>query len=180
MYYNKINGNRIYLSPMNIDDIDKYLTWLSDENVARGINALSKMYNSENEREFILDTLKKGKYNFAIIKKEDNSLIGNCGIMDIDNIHNKATLGIFIGDEENRNKGYGTEVLKLLIDYGFNILNLNNIDLKVFSFNERAIACYKKCGLVEYGRRHESYYINNKYYDEIYMEILRNNYYKNK
>ncbi len=179
MYYNKIDGKNIYLSPMNLEDMDKYITWLSDPNVARGIGALSKVYNPENEKEFILDTLKNGKYNYAIIRKDDNTLIGNCGLMDRDNIHKKATLGIFIGDEENRNKGYGTETIKLLIDYGFNILNLNNIDLKVFSFNERAIACYKKCGLKEYGRRHESYYMNNKYYDEIFMEILRRDYYKN-
>ena len=52
------------------------------------------------------------------------------------------------------------------------------------SFNERAINCYKKVGFKEYGRRRESYFLNGKYYDHIYMDILARefdgNYIKNK
>lgn len=75
--------------------------------------------------------------------------------------------------EDNRNKGYGAEVLDLLLDYGFNYLNLNNIMLNVKSFNERAIACYKKVGFKEFGRRRESYFLNGKYYDDIQFELLK-------
>lgn len=74
---------------------------------------------------------------------------------------------------EARNKGYGTEAIQLILDYGFNYLNLNNIKLDVLSFNERAIACYKKCGFKEYGRRRKSEFINGKYYDRISMDILK-------
>ncbi|MNT19160.1 hypothetical protein D3C72_1544040 [compost metagenome] len=52
------------------------------------------------------------------------------------------------------------------------MLNLNNVNLDVLSFNERAIACYKKVGFIEYGRRHEAYFYNGVYYDIISMEIL--------
>ena len=74
--------------------------------------------------------------------------------------------------------GYGTEVLRLLLDYGFNQLRLHNICLKVFNFNERAINCYKDVGFVECGRRHECYYLDGKYYDVITMEILDKKYRK--
>ena len=77
-----------------------------------------------------------------------------------------------IGDEENRSKGYGTEAMKLLVDYGFNILGLHNIDLNVFEFNKQAIKAYEKVGFKEYGRRHESYFLDGKFYDEISMEII--------
>ena len=78
------------------------------------------------------------------MRLEDDKLIGNCSIHEIDQLRQCAEVGLFIGDEENRNKGYGKEVLNLLLNYGFDYLNLNNIMLKVFSFNERAINCYKK------------------------------------
>ena len=81
---------------------------------------------------------------------------------------------IFIGEEENRSKGYGTEALKLLLDYGFNYLNLHSIMLCVMSFNERAIACYKKVGFKEAGRLRENYFLNGKYHDVVYMDILEN------
>lgn len=179
MYFNKIDGDRIYLSPVNHEDAPIYCKWLNDPLVAQGIGGLTKVYSVLNEESFLENVEKSGDYIFAIILKDGNKLIGNCGIHNYNSVNRTATLGIFIGEEEYRSKGYGTEVIKLLIDYGFNILNLNNIDLKVFSFNERAIACYKKCGLKEYGRRHNACYMNNEYHDEVFMEILRENYYNN-
>ena len=92
--------------------------------------------------------------------------------MNVNLVSRKATLGIFIGDEENRSKGYGTEAMKLLVDYGFNILGLHNIDLNVFAFNKQAIRAYEKVGFKEYGRRHESYFLDGKFHDEISMEII--------
>ncbi len=107
------------------------------------------------------------------MRLEDDKLIGNCSIHEIDQLRQCAEVGLFIGDEENRNKGYGKEVLNLLLNYGFDYLNLNNIMLKVFSFNERAINCYKKVGFKEIGRRRQSYYLKGKFYDTVYMDILR-------
>ena len=82
------------------------------------------------------------------------------------------------------NFSFGTEVLRILLDYCFNYLNLNNVHLGVMAFNERAINCYKKVGFKEYGRRRECYFLNGKYYDHVYMDILARefdgNYIKNK
>lgn len=127
---------------------------------------------------------KNGDFNFAIVNIENDKLIGNCSLMNINYQNRIGTVGIFIGDENNRSNGYGTEALKLLLDYGFNYLNLNNIMLTVKSFNERAIKCYEKVGFKEFGRRRESYFLNGKYYDDIHMDILvsefKGNYIKNK
>ena len=126
----------------------------------------------EVEKEWLEDAAKKGDFLFGIVNLENDELIGNCGIHDINHQNRTATVGIFLGDEKNRSHGYGTETLKLLLDYGFRYLNLNNIMLNVFSFNERAIACYKKVGFKECGRRRQSYFLNGKYYDSIQMDIL--------
>ena len=99
-------------------------------------------------------------------------------------ISRTATLGIFIGEKEERSKGYGTEAIKLLLDFGFNYLNLHEIKLDVYEFNKRAIKCYEKIGFKEYGRRRKCKFINGKYYDSIEMDILaeefRESYIKNK
>ena len=50
--------------------------------------------------------------------------------------------------------------------------------LKVFSFNDHAINVYKKVGFNEFGRRKKSYYLKGKWYDDIYMEILREDFFK--
>ncbi|MGV9141846.1 MAG: GNAT family N-acetyltransferase, partial [Promethearchaeota archaeon] len=69
--------------------------------------------------------------------------------------------------------GFGTEASKLLVDYGFNTLNLHRIELDVFEFNKRAIKAYKKVGFIEEGRKRKSHFENGAYHDRIMMSILR-------
>lgn len=183
-YYKKLIGDRIYLSPINIEDAEKYAEWFCDFKMTDGLNKSANIMTVEYEREWIENTLKNNRLVFAIIRLEDDQIIGNCEIMNISHLHRIAEVGLFIGNEKNRSNGYGAEVLKILLDFGFNYLNLNNIMLNVKSFNERAIACYKKVGFKEYGRRHESFFLNGKYYDDVQMEILardfEGNYIRNK
>lgn len=177
MYFKKIEGNRVYLSPCNIEDAQKYSKWLNDRNITDNIGTTGKLNNILSEKEWLTKILEKGEYTFAIVLKDKDELIGNCGILGPNFINRTATLGIFIG-EEYWNKGYGSETLNMLLDFCFNIINLYNIDLHVYSFNERAISCYKKIGFKEYGRRHKCYYLNGEYHDVIYMEILKDDYKK--
>ena len=173
-YFKKIVGERVYLSPMNIEDVEKYVEWLSDFKVTDGTGKSGLLYTINTEKEYMEKmTKKENAANFAIVTLEDDKLIGNCGITNINIKDRIGVLGIFIGEEDKRGKGYGTEVINLLLDYAFNYLNLNNIMLIVKSFNDTAINCYKKVGFKEIGRRRQSYYLNGKYYDDIYMDILK-------
>lgn len=172
-YFKKLVGENIYLSPRSIEDTEKFTEWLNDFETSDYIGKSAITITIDAEKKYLEENIEKNS-SFSIIKQENNKLIGSCGIEDINEINRTGTVGIFIGDKEEREKGYGTEVIRLLLDYGFNYLNLHNIKLNVFSFNERAIACYKKCGFKECGRRRESYYLNGKYYDIISMDVLKN------
>lgn len=176
MYYKKLEGKRVYLSPMNAEDVEEYTKWMNDRKVTDNIHSTSKVITTMNEQEWVEDVMKRGGHTFSIVSKEDDRLIGNCGLMRTDYKDGVSTIGIFIGEEEFRNKGLGTEVISLLLDFGFNQLRLHNINLEVFDFNEQALNCYKKVGFKEYGRRHECYYLNGKWHDEILMEVLEDDY----
>jgi RimJ/RimL family protein N-acetyltransferase len=170
-YFKKLVGKRVYLSPMNVQDAETYVKWLNDFTITDGIGSSCVITSLESEKAWLIHN--SNQYQFAIVSLEDDKLIGNCGILGIEQLRQCAEVGLFIGDEENRNKGYGEEALNLLLDYGFDYLNLNNIMLKVFSFNERAIRCYKKVGFQEIGRRRQSYYLKGRFYDDVYMDILK-------
>ena len=171
-YFKKLVGERIYLSPMSIEDAEVFTKWLNDFNVTDYISTSARINTLEFEKEWLENTLKKQGPLFSIIKLDNDEMIGNIGLHEINNISRTAKLGIFIGEDENRSKGYGTEALKLLLDYGFNYLNLNNIMLTVYNFNGRAIRAYEKAGFKEFGRRRKSYFLNGKYYDKVYMDVL--------
>lgn len=173
-YIRKIEGERLYLSPMFLDDVELYTKWVNDFEVTRYLGLASKSFSLENERK-ALEHLATEGYNFAVVLKDEDRLIGNASIMDIQHLHQRAEIGLFIGEANDRGKGYGQEIIKLLLDYGFRYLNLNNIMLKVFSGNKTAINTYLKCGFREIGRRTRCYFVENKWHDEIFMEILKEN-----
>ena len=160
MYYKKLIGKNIYLAPKTIEDAEKYAEWLNDFRTTDYLGKSGKIMTLEKEREYLETHI-------------DDEVIGTVGIENIDHLNKRGTLGIFIGDVEEREKGYGTEAINLILDYGFNYLNLNNIKLDVVEFNERAIACYKKCGFKECGRRRKSEFVDGKYYDRLSMDILK-------
>ena len=172
-YFRKITGDKVYLSPISAEDAETYCSWLNDPLVSGNIDGAAKVYSLEAEREYIEKIKKENAHIYAIVLKETDTLIGNIGIEDIDATSRTATIGMFIGDEENRGKGYGSEALRLACRYAFDRLNMHSLHLWVFSFNERAMNVYKKVGFREVGRMRESYYLDGKYHDSILMDILR-------
>ena len=168
----EIIGEKVYLSKLNIEDAEKYVEWFCDFGMTDGIGKSDSIVTLLFEKRWIDKTLKNDELNLAIRDLKNDKLIGNCGFSEVNYKDKIANVGIYIGEEKNRNNGYGTEALRLLVSYGFNRLNFNNIMLTVKSFNKRAIACYKKVGFKEIGTRRECYFLNGKYYDDIYMDIL--------
>ena len=170
-YLKKLLGDRIYLSPRNVEDVEKFAEWINDFEVTDYIGMSGQIMSLEGERKYLLEN-SNPEAIFSIITINEDKLIGSVGLESIDYINRTATLGIFIGDKEYLSKGYGTEAIRLLLDYGFNYMNLHNIKLNLLSVNERALKCYKKCGFKETGRIRENRFINGKYYDTIAMDIL--------
>ena len=173
-YFKKLEGEKVYLSPINQDDYETYVKWLNNPNITQFLDCNDSLITLSNEKDILLK-IGNEEFCFAIIKKEDDTLLGNVGVTKIDYKNGKAELGIFIGDEENLSKGYGSEAIKLIINFAFNEIRLHSVMLTVFSNNPRAIKAYTKCGFKEFGRRHEAIYHNGEYLDLIYMEIINEN-----
>ena len=172
-HYKKIIGKSIYLSPFSEDDYISFTEWINDYETSKYLDQYSKIFTLEDEKDFVEKTRKDDKVYLSIIKLSNDELIGNISLMNIDHINKTATLGIMIGKNDEREKGYGTEAINLLLDYAFNHLNLNNIMLEVLDTNERAKKCYLKCDFKELGVRKQSHYLEGIYHDSIYMQILK-------
>jgi RimJ/RimL family protein N-acetyltransferase len=170
-YYPKIIGERLYLSPINTEDLAQYTKWLNDSYVADHLGVYRQIISLGNEKK-TLEELSNEGHNYAIVLKDNDTLIGNISLMEIEHIHRRAMLGLFIGDAEQRGRGYGAEAIRLLLDYGFNILNLHSIMLLVHGDNPHAFKCYQKVGFKEIGRRREARIKGGEYIDLIYMDIL--------
>ncbi len=171
-YFKKIKGENLYLSPMNPDDYLLYTKWLNDRDVTQNLGSYSKVISIASEKEAIESMSKEG-YNFAMVLNDGDKLIGNISLFDFNQVYRSCELGLFIGEKNMRGNGYGTEAIKLLVEYGFKSLNLKNIMLTLDSENIGGHKCYLKSGFKEFGRRHNCRYIDGSYHDTIYMEIIK-------
>jgi len=169
-YFKKLLGEKCYLSPMNPDDTEQYVAWLNDLEVSENLRAASKNISLVNERAH-LERLAEG-HVYAIVDLKTDTLIGNVALIDIDHLDRQCKLGIFIGNKDYWGKGYGREAIRLLLGFAFNRLNMNNVLLNVYAPNERAYRCYRSVGFREIGRRRQSVFRNGVYCDDIYMDIL--------
>ena len=174
----RIVGNKVYLSPIIEQDLDKYYVWMNNSYIINNIGRSDKITSEFSNKEWFDKTLKDEKYVLSIINNADNSLIGCCGFNDVNFVHRTCEIYIYIGEDDARGKGFGKESLNLMIEYAFNILNMHSVFIKVFEFNNVALNLYKSVGFKVIGRRRKNYYLNGKYYDTIYLDILNDEYIK--
>lgn len=173
MYYPKLIGERIFISPVAPEDADLWATWLNDLEVTVPLGDEAYItYGIERARQDVHDIAAHQEHVFTIVEKDSGRAVGRCLLFSINPVDRDAMIGIFIGERGSRGKGYGQEAMRLLLDYAFNLLNLHNIMLGVFAFNARAIHTYESLGFKEIGRRREARWIGGKAYDVIFMDLL--------
>jgi RimJ/RimL family protein N-acetyltransferase len=168
-----IVGDKVALGPLRRDLIPVYHRWINDFEVTRTLavapyprtlDAQEDWYerNGRSEREAV----------FTIYELSTSRPIGNTSLDDVDQTNRCAEFGIFIGEKDAWGKGYGTEATCLMLEYGFTVLGLHNIILKVLSFNERGIRAYQTAGFREIGRRRQARWIGGRPADLVYMDCL--------
>lgn len=171
-YLKKLIGDRIYLAPKGSseEEIEKFSEWMNDFQVTDYIGRTSQIITYGAEKGYLENSEKNTNgRTFNIVNLEDDKLVGTVGLESISWIARSAVLGIFIGDKDFRSNGYGTEAIKLLLEYGFKYLNLHSIRLDLISINERAHKCYLKCGFKDTGLSREEIFMIN--YIWIYLKV---------
>ena len=166
-------GTRIYLRPLEEEDLERCLGWINDPDV---IATLGKRFPTGRamEKEWINSQYKtEADLSLAIVLTEADQHIGNCGFNDIDYANRNAVFGILIGEKDQWGKGYASEAAQLLLHYGFNELNLHRISLEVYSHNKRAQRTYEKAGFLHEGTMRESYFRDGVYHDTLVMAVLK-------
>ena len=168
MYYKKLKGEKVYLSPVDITNETPLMTkWLNEDEDLVYQNGFYRSVFNEDKTKALLEKWNEGPYMFSIVTNDDE-FIGHISLFNMTTY--SVTLGIYIASEY-RHHGYGTEAMKLIKDYIFNELGYKNIHLEVFSYNKRAIKFYLALGYEICGIWHDERYAHGEYHDIILMEM---------
>ncbi|MDP1714796.1 MAG: GNAT family protein [Anaerolineales bacterium] len=171
-----IYGERVRLRAVEREDVKKFYEWVNDPEVTRGLALYLPMSMTDEENWFNSMKQRDPKEKplaIEVRKGKGWKLIGNCGVFGIEHVNSSAELGIMIGDKSEWDKGYGSEVMTLLLRHCFETLNLNRAYVRVYTENIRAVRSYEKAGFVLEGRLREAVYKIGKYEDVLFMSVLR-------
>jgi RimJ/RimL family protein N-acetyltransferase len=171
-----LEGNQLLLRGIELSDVDELMKYWNKKEVKQFLYQIAP-HSKEEEEEWIRSTWKqrkKGKgYVFAIIVKEEDLYIGNVEVTIINQISRRGMIGIVIFNPIFWGKGLGTEALELIINFAFNTINLNSLELEVFETNMRARSCYEKVGFKEIGRRRKAHFSEGQLIDMILLDLLK-------
>jgi RimJ/RimL family protein N-acetyltransferase len=166
-------GEQVMLGPIQREQVPLFLRWMNDISTVSKLGAPIRPLTLEQETAWFEGAATdENRYTFAVYERASGRLIGTCGLHEIDWRNRRTELGILIGEPDARGRGYGTEAMRLLLDYAFTVLGLHSVMLTVYAFNPAARRSYEKAGFREIGRRRDSRWCNGRYWDEIFMDIL--------
>lgn len=169
-----LQGQKICLRPFQMQDAD--VLWDSVHNpYFNKLTGTHATFTRDMIDRYIDNQIQAdddSRASFIIEPLDNPRPVGEVVINDIDPDNHSGNIRISLFHEEDLNKGYGSEAIKLMVDYGFRELSLHRISLGVYNFNPRAIHVYEKIGFKREGVMRDALYWDGEYVDEIAMSVL--------
>lgn len=171
-------GKLVRLSAFDPDEMSKaFSRWYLNSEYVRLLNSSARVMQSPKAAlkwmEEEVGEMSPASYFFSIRSLADDKLIGELNL-DVFNWSGRdAFVGLGIGETEYWGKGYGTDVMNVLLRFAFTEINLRRVTLTVFEYNPRAIRSYEKAGFRHEGRVRQMLNREGRRWDELFMGILR-------
>lgn len=167
----------IELKPFERDDFSRLIDWVkTPEFLLQWAGPVFHFPLDESQ----LDTYLKESLEvpptrkiYKVLNTSDRTVIGHIELNGIDLRNKLATVcRVLVGEPSLRKKGVGLQMLRKVLEIGFDRFGLHRIDLVVFYFNHAAIQCYEKAGFRKEGHLREARKIGDDYWSLYQMSIL--------
>ncbi len=170
-----IRGEKVFLRPAERDDVPIFVRWFADAETTRFLATRAPFSRAMEERWFesMLEQQGKSAYHFVICLLADGRPIGTAGFHHVNHEDGNASFGISIGEKGEWSRGYGTDALQAICDFGFGQLRLERIELDVNEPNRRAQRSYEKAGFVTEGTLRQAHFADGRHSDVLRMSLLR-------
>lgn len=152
----RIETERLILRQWKMEDINDMIEGLNNINVTRWLANIPFPYTNNDAEKFIGETIEKNLYNFAIVLKKENKVIGGTQLTNISKEHGTAGGGIWI-NESYQGKGYGSEAFGARIKYAFEELGLRRLENGYFKENEKSHKMQLRFGYKDEGIRRKRF-----------------------
>jgi diamine N-acetyltransferase len=171
-----LKGENVYLRALEPQDLDFLYEIENDGSIweiSQTLTPYSKYVLKEYLKNAHLDIYSTKQFRFVICNHQNR--IGLIDIFDFDPFHKRAGIGIVIKNEADKNNGFGSEALQLLIDYVFKTLYLHQVYANISNNNTASIKLFEKFKFTLMGVKKDWNFSNNKYSDELFYQLINPN-----
>lgn len=155
-------------------DVEALFEQKNDPRIANLLGGFSLGYTRTDIAEWVERHRKaSGEVIWSIALAADDRCIGHVGLYGIDHRVRSAEFAIMIGDATHHGKGLGKQITRFVVNYGFEMLNLNRVQLSLLTTNARALRLYESLGFVREGVLRQAQFKGGQYLDVILMSVLR-------
>ena len=170
-----LKGKIVHLRALTVNDIEgNYRYWLNDEEVVH-FNSHGRFPLTQDKLKDYVQSVYRSDNNLvlAVIDNKSCKHIGNISLQKIQWIDRDAEIAFLLGEKDFHGKGIMFEAGNILINHGFNALNLHRIYCGTSSENIGMQKLAVKLGMTQEGVRKEAFFKNGKYLDLVEYGILR-------
>jgi ribosomal-protein-alanine N-acetyltransferase len=168
-----LQTNRILLKSVTPDMIRRLFENSDKTQIQQMLGADEKEYERYKRMyESGMETFSSSLLYFLLVKKENNQFIGECGFHTWNKRHNRAEVFYLIKNEADKRQGYMSEVLPLVLDFGFKELKLHRIEAYVAASNLPSVKVLAKNCFVKEGTAKEHYLADGHYEDSDCYALL--------
>ena len=147
---NKLETTNLIIRPYTASDLPAFVEFMLCPQVTNYLNFTPEQTTSEGAKlllETTLDSYKTAEPLLALViaEKQDNMFIGSCGFSPLDDAKNCECFYALL--PEYRNRGFATEAMTKLLDYGFKELEINRVIAHINKDNISSIRVAEKLGM---------------------------------
>ena len=177
-----IKGKLVGLRALEKDDLKVLRDWRNIPSFRRNFREYREL-NLDNQLRWFDSLLSSTQNNFMFVieRLSDKELLGAAGLLYTNWIIRAADYSFYIGYKEAYidDEGYAKEATQLLIDYGFNVLNLNKIWMELYEFDEKKLDFFiNQFGFQKDGKLRQNCFEDGRYWDSFIISLLRKDFQK--
>lgn len=177
----EIETERLVLRRMRVADAKDVFDYASKEETSRYLlwGPHQDIHYTEKYLKTIENLYKKGEFfDWAVELKREGKMIGTGGFTSVDQSNRAAEIG-YVLHPDYWSKGYGTEIAEELLAFGFCVLDMNRIQARYMTGNERSRHVMEKCGMTFEGVARNLLFVKGKYRDIGCYALLKEEYFRN-
>ena len=165
-----IEGERVILRPVSVDDVPGLMDLLADPEGNRLTGTHAEFTEEQARRWYATRGAQPDRLDLAIVERSSGEYAGEVVLNDLD--RDNRSVGFRIGLRSAfQDRGLGSEATRLIVEHAFGI-GLHRVQLEVYAFNPRAQHVYQRAGFVVEGRRRDALLWDGGWVDAITMSVL--------